>query len=135
MSTVSMSTVSMSTGNTATGFGGAFGPARTRSVEPRLHLTKRGRTVFTTLAAVPLVIGALVFALNGGGAAASLSGSDASFQYVTVASGQSLWQVAARLAPQADPRDVIAQLVQLNQLKSADVFAGQQLAIPAQYAK
>lgn len=107
----------------------------TRVQQPRLCLTKRGRAVLTILAATPLVIAALLFALNGGGAAASLEGSDASFQYVTVESGQSLWQVAEELAPQADPRDVIAQLMQLNQLESADVFAGQSLAVPAQYAK
>jgi hypothetical protein len=52
---------------------------------------------------------------------------------VTVDSGQSLWQVAETLAPTADPRDVIADIMQLNQLESADVLAGQQLAIPAKY--
>jgi LysM repeat protein len=80
------------------------------------------------------VIGALLFALNGGGATASLQGSSEPFQYVTVEAGQSLWQLADQLAPNADPRDVIAQLIQLNRLESADVFAGQELAIPAQYA-
>ena len=101
---------------------------------PRLRLTKRGRAVFMSLAATPLIVIALVFSLNGGGASASLSGSDASFQYVTVASGQTLWQVAQELAPTADPRDVIAEIVKLNQLSSPDVFAGQQLAIPSTYA-
>ncbi len=100
---------------------------------PRLHLTKRGRTVFTALAATPLVIAALFFALNGGMATASLSGSSAAFEYVTVGSGQSLWQLAEELAPAADPRDVIAEIMQLNQLTSSDVFAGQELAVPARY--
>ena len=100
---------------------------------PRLHLTKRGRNVFTALAATPLVIAALVFALNGGMATASLGGSDAAFQYVTVDAGQTLWQVAEGLAPVADPRDVIADIMALNQLQSSDVFAGQELAIPAKY--
>ena len=36
-----------------------------------LRLTRRGRAVITTLAAVPLVIGAFVFAINGGGAVAT----------------------------------------------------------------
>lgn len=102
---------------------------------PHLHLTTRGRAVLTGLAATPLVIGAVLFALNGGGASASLAGSDAAFQYVTVAAGESLWQVAEELAPAADPRDVIARLVQLNQLDSSDVYAGQQLAIPAEFTK
>jgi hypothetical protein len=104
-----------------------------RPAAPRLRLTKRGRGVLTTLAAAPLVIAALVFALNGGMATATLEGSGTEFQYVTVETGQSLWEVAETVAPNADPRDVIASIMKLNQLESADVLAGQQLAIPAQY--
>ena len=105
--------------------------AAPRSAAPRLRLTKRGRAVLTTLAATPLVIAAFVFALNGGGATASLEGSNVPFQYVTVESGQTMWQLAEELAPQSDPRDVIAQIVQFNQLDGADVYAGQELAIPS----
>jgi len=101
---------------------------------PRLRLTRRGRGVITTLAAAPLAIAAFVFALNGGGATATLGGSGVPFQYVTVDSGESLWQLAETIAPGADPRDVIEQLMQLNRLESSEVFPGQQLAIPAQYA-
>lgn len=101
----------------------------------RLRLTRRGRVVLTTLASVPLIIGALVFALNGGGAIASGDQAHVSFQYVTVESGQSLWSIAEKVAPSADPRDVIADIVSLNQLDSAVVSPGQQLAIPTQYAK
>ncbi len=119
---------------------GTFGTARRsaprsddRPAAPRLRLTKRGRGVLTTLAAAPLVIAALVFALNGGMATATLEGSSADFEYVTVDAGQGLWQIAETIAPNADPRDVIAEIMQLNQLESADVLAGQQLAIPAKY--
>jgi hypothetical protein len=109
-----------------------------------LRITKRGRAVVTMLAAIPLVAGALVFAVNGGMATATQVGSSATFEaatfdavtfkYVTVASGQSLWQLAAALAPSADPRDVVSDIVHLNQLDGADVQPGQQLAIPAQYS-
>lgn len=101
----------------------------------RLRLTRRGRVVLTLLAALPIVIGALVFALNGGGAAASGEQTHVTFHYVTVQSGDSLWSVASRIAPNADPRDVIADLVSLNGLSSAVVTPGQQLAIPTQYEK
>lgn len=124
--------------STATiGYGTPFAvrPVTPRNAaQPRLRLTKRGRAVLLSLAATPLVALALFFGLNGGGATASLEGSTVPFQYVTVDAGQSLWNLAESIAPQADPRDVIAQFVQLNQLESADVYAGQQLAIPAQYA-
>ena len=99
----------------------------------RLRLTRRGRVVLTMLVALPIVIGAMVFALNGGGAAATGEQTHVTFHYVTVQSGDSLWSVASRIAPNADPRDVIADLVNLNGLSSAVVTPGQQLAIPTQY--
>ncbi|MEQ1735336.1 MAG: LysM peptidoglycan-binding domain-containing protein [Rhodoglobus sp.] len=101
--------------------------------KPTLRLTKRGRAVLMFLAATPIVIGILLFALNGGGATASLDSSTTPFQYVTVESGQSLWQLAESLAPTADPRDVITELMRFNGLESADVYAGQELAVPAKY--
>lgn len=127
----------MSTAVIAPGYG--FSPARptqcATSSLPRLRLTKRGRAVLTFLAATPLVLGALFFVLNGGGATASREGSAIGFDYVTVESGQTLWQLAESLAPAADPRDVIAEIMQLNQLESADVYAGQELAVPAGYTR
>lgn len=109
--------------------------ARPAGAKTRLRLTPRGRVVFTALFALPLVIGALMFALNGGGAAASGEQTHVSFQHVTVQPGDSLWSVAQRVAPNDDPRDVIANIVSLNGLSTAVVSPGQQLAIPTQYAK
>lgn len=99
----------------------------------RLRLTRRGRVVFTSLAAVPLVTVALVVALNGGIAAAestTVGRVATAFDYVTIQSGQSLWQLAETLAPESDPRDVIAEIVHLNQLPSDSVQPGQRLALP-----
>ncbi|MDQ1583227.1 MAG: hypothetical protein QOF36_1281 [Microbacteriaceae bacterium] len=106
---------------------------RSSAPATRLHLTRRGRVVFTTMAAVPFVVGALFFAVNSGGAVASNTTSTVQFHYVTVQAGQSLWSIAASLAPQADPRDVIAAVVSLNQMQSTVVTPGERLAIPAQY--
>jgi hypothetical protein len=122
-------------GRAVTGFGAGSALSAGRTVSPRLRLTARGRAVLTTLAAGPLVVAAALFILNGGGATASLTGSNVPFEYVTVESGQTLWQLAEQVAPQSDPRDVIAQIEQLNQLAGSDVYAGQELAIPAQYLK
>jgi LysM repeat protein len=101
----------------------------------RLRLTRRGRVVLTTLAALPLVLGSVVLAVNGGGAAAegtSAAGAT-TFEYVTVDSGQSLWELAQSIAPKQDPRDVVADIVNLNQLQSEAVQPGQRLALPASY--
>ena len=43
-------------------------------------------------------------------------------------------ELAATVAPTVDPRDVVADIVELNQLDGADVQPGQRLAIPAQYS-
>lgn len=104
-----------------------------RVAQPRLRITARGRAVLLVLASLPVVIAALLFGINGGGASASLEGSSVPLEYVTVQPGDSLWQVAESIAPFADPRDVISAIVSLNGLTSADVFAGEQLEIPAQY--
>jgi hypothetical protein len=117
--------------STAAGTAG-FGTARTR-----LRLTRRGRVVFTGLAAAPLIAAAFAFALNGGVAAAestAVGGSVAeAFEYVTIQSGQSLWQLAESVAPTSDPREVIAEIVSLNQLSSENVQPGQRLALPNEY--
>lgn len=101
---------------------------------PRLRLTRRGRVVLTTLVSLPFVVGALLFGLNGGGAVATSSAPDASFEWVTVDGGQSLWDIAAVVAPEEDPREFAAQVKSLNQLPSSVVQPGQRLAIPAQYS-
>ncbi|KQW04154.1 hypothetical protein ASC66_16775 [Leifsonia sp. Root4] len=103
-------------------------------VRSHLRLTRRGRVVFTTLAALPIIIGALVFAVNGGGAVAGGAGQTGStFDYIAVPAGASLWTLAEDIAPAEDPRDVIDAIIDLNQLSSAEVQAGQRLAIPAGY--
>ena len=124
------------TGVIGTGFYSTpFHSVLSSSASPRLRITQRGRSLLVAVVAAPLVIAAMVFALNGGEATASLGGPDLPFQYVTVSSGETLWQLAGELAPTADPRQVIDQIVQLNQLTSSDVFAGQELAIPGEYAQ
>ncbi|RNE62511.1 hypothetical protein [Cryobacterium tepidiphilum] len=97
----------------------------------RLRLTRRGRIVFTAMAALPLAAGALALAVNGGVAAAGERGPGQSFEYLTIAAGQSLWQVAEDVAPTDDPRDVIAAIVDLNRLTSEAVQPGQRIALPA----
>ena len=50
--------------------------------------------------------------------------------YVTVYSGESMWQIAERVAPETDPRDFIDALMQANNLTSVNVNAGQRLILP-----
>ena len=99
----------------------------------RLRITRRGRGVLAVLGALPIVAGAFAFGLNGGGAVASGESSDVRFQYVTVRAGESLWSLAEDIAPGSDPRDVVSDLLSLNQLSSAGLEPGQRLAVPSGY--
>ncbi len=102
----------------------------------RLRLTTRGRRLLATLAAAPAVAAIGIAVVSGGGALASgENGAPAGgFETVTVMSGQSLWSIAEQVAPQADPRDVIDDIVRLNALGDGQLDAGQTLSIPARYS-
>jgi len=106
---------------------------RIPSAQPRLRITKRGRVVLTSLAALPVVAGVMVLALNGGGATATGS-SGAELEQITVQAGESLWSLAEDLAPGTDPRDVISDIQSVNRLDSGAIRAGQVLLLPAEYS-
>lgn len=101
---------------------------------PPLRLTRRGRVV---LIGIPLVLLAVLLFLLAGFLNAPAKAADSTADLavtptisVTVQSGESLWAIAARVAPERDPRDVIADVVQLNNLTSGGVLPGQQLFVP-----
>jgi LysM repeat protein len=102
---------------------------------PRLRLTRRGRIV---LIGLPLVLlAALLLSLTGllnspAKAADTASGlSVTKTVSVTVQPGESLWAIAGAVDPTRDPRDVIADIVQLNDLEMGKVMPGQQLFVPS----
>ncbi|MGO1629041.1 MULTISPECIES: LysM peptidoglycan-binding domain-containing protein [unclassified Microbacterium] len=104
----------------------------------RLRLTVRGRRVLAAFAALPVVAGLAVAAVMGSGAAlGSIDGGApaGSFETVTVLSGDSLWSIAQLVAPGHDPRDVVDDIAHLNQLQGGALMAGQELAIPTEYAQ
>jgi LysM repeat protein len=104
-----------------------------RTATPRLRITARGRAVVTGLVALPIVTAVGLLVLNGGGAIATGSAPSEPLKSVTVMAGESLWDLAEDIAPQDDPREVIADLVSLNTLVSAEVRPGQQLDVPREY--
>jgi LysM repeat protein len=63
--------------------------------------------------------------------AASDTAQHAPVEYVTVLPGDTLWNIANDVAPGADPRDTVAEIIELNALPGSTVQAGQQLAVPA----
>lgn len=100
-----------------------------------LRLTRRGRlsvTVGSTVVAVAAGVLAAGAWLPGGGAT-SPSGADVervAVSTTTVLPGQTLWEIAGRVAPEEDRRDTILRILEVNGLDSAGVVAGQQLVLP-----
>ncbi|MET2012284.1 LysM peptidoglycan-binding domain-containing protein [Microbacterium chocolatum] len=114
-------------------------PVAGRPVMPRtrLRLTARGRRALAFAAALPVSIAVAAALLSGGSA---LAGRDdgapaGTFTAVVVAPGDSLWSIAERVAPSADPRDVVDAILRLNALDGAGLQAGQSLSIPTDYAR
>jgi len=102
---------------------------------PRLRLTRRGRIVVGALLAAPVAVALAISALSGAASAQAGSvSSTTSFDYITVAAGESLWDLAAWVAPDEDPREVVGALIELNQLGTSEVQPGQRLAVPLVYA-
>lgn len=95
----------------------------------RLRLTARGRRVFGTLAALPVIFALIAFGFWGTAAAAGDT-SPGQLQYVTVYSGDTLWQIAAERTPEGgDVRDTVAEIMSLNGLDSSVLTPGQQIAV------
>ena len=102
---------------------------------PPLRLTRRGKVV---LIGIPLMLlTALLLSLVGflnSPAKAADSTADLALTptvSVTVQAGESLWAIAGTVAPERDPRDVIADIVQLNNMSAGSVVPGQQLFVPS----
>jgi len=99
-----------------------------------VRLTRRGRLV-VLLTLLTLLLVAFSLGRFADSEAATHRPGDAAptvpYGQTTVHQGESLWAVARRVAPDQDPRSVVLQLRELNQLDSASVRAGQQLLLPA----
>lgn len=97
---------------------------------PAVRLTRRGRTVLVLLLA-SLLLAAI--SIGGGRTQAAgvvSEGERTTLQTITVQPGESLWSVAQRVAPDNDPREVVAQIRRLNDLESSSLQVGQLLVLP-----
>lgn len=95
------------------------------SVGPDYRLTRRGRLVVFVLALLVLVAVGVAFA--GGSMATS---EPEATETVVVEPGQTLWEIAAASSDGHDVRDRVEHLVDLNELDSLVLDAGQHLTVP-----
>ena len=92
-----------------------------------VRLTKRGRRVIAVLVLLPLASTMWLFAGRG----AVAQGTAPTTHTVVVQPGQSLWDIAQTVAPQADPRATIYKIKQLNHFAGSDLRPGQAVIVPA----
>lgn len=96
-----------------------------------MRLTRRGRVVVrigsALLAALAVVSGVL---LIGRTAEAGSTSTSIPSTYRVVLPGETLWQIAGEVDPVADRRDTVARIIEMNALSSAQVYAGQRVAVP-----
>lgn len=101
--------------------------AAVRCGTPALRLTRRGRlAILASALAVTAVTTVATGSVNLAGAAPS----PAPVRLVVVEGGDTLWSIAADVAPGVDRRDTVAEIVELNALGGSGVRAGQQIAVP-----
>ncbi|NUU17446.1 LysM peptidoglycan-binding domain-containing protein [Cellulomonas humilata] len=99
-------------------------PARSAA---HLRLTARGRAVLWVLAAA---VAAVVTLFASQASADGPVGAQEVERHV-VQSGETLWQIAESVAaPSQDVRDVVLDLVRLNELPDAGLMAGQVIVVP-----
>jgi hypothetical protein len=109
---------------------GTTGSSR-KGVTP-IRLTRRGRFVLVGLPTVLLVALVLMLgvSLTSQAKAAVTGPSPTETISISVGPGETLWGIAEEFAPDRDPRDFVAELVELNGLGSSVVQAGQSLDVP-----
>jgi hypothetical protein len=101
-----------------------------------VRLTRRGRIVVAVmLTALSLTLVVLAWLAIAARTAQAADGGQPGAVYrnltsVVVHPGQTLWSIAARAEPSADPRVVMQQIIDLNALRGTSVEPGQRLWVP-----
>ncbi|HEV1998366.1 MAG TPA: LysM peptidoglycan-binding domain-containing protein [Candidatus Dormibacteraeota bacterium] len=62
---------------------------------------------------------------------AAYGGPRTGTEQVTVQPGQTVWSIAAQRYPDDDTRGVVGEIVKLNHLGDAPVYAGEKIQVPA----
>ncbi|MGV3102612.1 LysM peptidoglycan-binding domain-containing protein [Rothia sp. 32237D007AR] len=114
---------------------GFAGPGHTKGVKyQKIRLTRRGRLVFRGLPLLTMlalvVLGALTLLAPGEAKSATADSVTPVSRTVTVVHGDTLWTIAADVAPEEDNRDVITRIMKINDLTSAQLVPGQTLEVP-----
>jgi hypothetical protein len=92
-----------------------------------VRLTRRGRLVLVMTVMTLLVLAGFTL---GRGSSLAAGRTHRAPHTTIVAPGESLWSLAARIAPHADPRLVVTDIESMNHLASPSVQTGERLVVP-----
>ena len=106
-------------------------PAARPAARGRVRLTRRGRALVFVLALAAVAIAAIWLAAAS--AATREDGGAPQVQLVTVAPGDTLWDIASDAAATSgdDVRDTMETIQRLNTLDGSMVYVGQELRVPS----
>ncbi len=110
--------------------------ARRTTVRPTatsggIRLTRRGRIALGVLSVMFLLLVVMFSGRLSADAGTSMADQGRATGVVVVQPGESLWQIAKAVSPQADPRETITLIRELNALGDSTVVAGQSIVVPA----
>ena len=88
------------------------------------------RTVLSVSLSVVIAAGFSSISSARDNSTAAAGEAKSKYLQVVVMPGESLWSIAAMVAEQGQIASVVADIVEVNQLKSADVAAGSKLLVP-----
>lgn len=94
-----------------------------------LRLTRRGRLVLVVLVLIALVPLSWV-GLRHASVAADARDQSPPTRYVTVRQGETMWAIATRLFPHADPRETVRHIIDMNG-RGPTLMPGDVIAVPA----
>ncbi|PKW15216.1 LysM peptidoglycan-binding domain-containing protein [Saccharopolyspora spinosa] len=104
----------------------ATGASAAGSVAACDRARRRGEWLWLTSVAIFTFLIVMLVGLFGLGDAPVTGGT----AVVEVHAGDTLWRIADRVAPDRDPRAVVAKIIELNDLDAAAVEAGRLLRVP-----
>ena len=105
-------------------------PSRSAGQAGGLRLTRRGRVALGVLSTLFLLLVVLFSGRLSADAGTSMSDQGRATGVVVVQAGESLWQIAQAIAPQADPRETVTLIRELNGLGEAAIVPGQSIVVP-----
>jgi hypothetical protein len=98
----------------------------------RARLTPRGRLLarLAVITSLSILLLSGFAAVTGATAGSSDTAIPTPYVKVSVKPGDTLWSIAESIAPSGDRRSLVADIVEINHLKSPELQAGQKIYIP-----